>query len=449
MVAWRLDRKPPPTSTSPPPRRCGSALDRNRTSAERFAKCGFTIVRSASTNSRRCSTLKCPTNQPAPAVPVVSGRHLEGAVVHRGPLPGLSRSRTCLPRTRRRPRRPRLGRMLPWRRARARNAPRSGPGPSAGCCSWRPCSTTWTARPSRSRRRDIGSELDLTNEDYGRLETGFGLAFAAGGIVTRLRRRPGRACAGSTPRCSWRWSAVGFATGLGARLHRAPRRAGSCSASSRPASGPAPGGLATAALPAQPDAGQQHPPERRLARGGDDAAGRAGAGLRPAGSCAGRSRSSGCWASVWAICLARVDPEPPATSTEDRNADDSARCDRRISTAFHVSVRLRPAFPGAGGRGRLDQPLLALLPRLAARRCSASSTATAERSGQLFHLGVLHRHRRRLPDRRLRRQVPGLARLVGPPARMVTFRGLRPADGPGRGRRHPPGRAAAARDSSS
>ena len=33
---------------------------------------------------------------------------------------------------------------------------------------------------------DIGRELRLSNEDYGKLELGFGLAFAAGGVVTGI-----------------------------------------------------------------------------------------------------------------------------------------------------------------------------------------------------------------------------------------------------------------------
>src|SRR5271155_1232074 len=36
------------------------------------------------------------------------------------------------------------------------------------------------------QKTEILGALDLTNEDYGRLEQGFGLAFAVGGIVTGL-----------------------------------------------------------------------------------------------------------------------------------------------------------------------------------------------------------------------------------------------------------------------
>jgi len=59
---------------------------------------------------------------------------------------------------------------------------------------------------------DIGAELGLSNEDYGHLERGFGLAFAAGGIAfglaadrVDLRRL--------YPAVLVAWSAAGFATG--------------------------------------------------------------------------------------------------------------------------------------------------------------------------------------------------------------------------------------------
>ncbi len=60
---------------------------------------------------------------------------------------------------------------------------------------------------------DIRAALDLSNEDYGWLETGFGLAFAVGGIVTgavadRLSLR------WLYPAILLGWSAVGFLTGL-------------------------------------------------------------------------------------------------------------------------------------------------------------------------------------------------------------------------------------------
>ncbi len=59
---------------------------------------------------------------------------------------------------------------------------------------------------------DIGKELGLNNEDYGKLEQGFGLAFAAGGLVLgfvadRVSLR------WLYPAVLLAWSAAGFATG--------------------------------------------------------------------------------------------------------------------------------------------------------------------------------------------------------------------------------------------
>ncbi len=59
---------------------------------------------------------------------------------------------------------------------------------------------------------EIRTELKLTNEDYGKLETGFGIAFAVGGVATgflvdRFSLR------WMYPAVLLMWSAVGFATG--------------------------------------------------------------------------------------------------------------------------------------------------------------------------------------------------------------------------------------------
>src|SRR3954451_24702894 len=59
---------------------------------------------------------------------------------------------------------------------------------------------------------DIGRELCLSNEDYGRLEQGFGLAFAAGGlaigfVADRASLR------WLYPAVLLAWSAAGIATG--------------------------------------------------------------------------------------------------------------------------------------------------------------------------------------------------------------------------------------------
>ena len=62
---------------------------------------------------------------------------------------------------------------------------------------------------------DISRELDLSNEDYGKLEQGFGLAFAAGGLVLgfvadRVSLR------WLYPAVLLAWSAAGLRHGLGA-----------------------------------------------------------------------------------------------------------------------------------------------------------------------------------------------------------------------------------------
>ena len=60
--------------------------------------------------------------------------------------------------------------------------------------------------------KQIRDELKLSNQDYGRLEAGFGLAFAAGGIITGgLADRIGLRLL--YPAILLGWSAVGFATG--------------------------------------------------------------------------------------------------------------------------------------------------------------------------------------------------------------------------------------------
>ncbi len=59
---------------------------------------------------------------------------------------------------------------------------------------------------------EISHDLNLSNEDYGRIESRFGLAFATGGIITGLiadRFSP----RWLYPIVLFGWSAVGFATG--------------------------------------------------------------------------------------------------------------------------------------------------------------------------------------------------------------------------------------------
>ena len=78
----------------------------------------------------------------------------------------------------------------------------------------------------------------MNNEDYGRLELGFGLAFAVGGIVTGLiadRISP----RWFYPVVLLGWSSVGFATGWVTSYWQLLRLPGACWGSSRPGTGPA------------------------------------------------------------------------------------------------------------------------------------------------------------------------------------------------------------------
>ncbi len=50
---------------------------------------------------------------------------------------------------------------------------------------------------------NIREELRLSNESYGWLETGFGLAFAVGGIWSLVPLPTGSACAGFTRQSCW------------------------------------------------------------------------------------------------------------------------------------------------------------------------------------------------------------------------------------------------------
>ena len=72
------------------------------------------------------------------------------------------------------------------------------------------------------QKTEILGTLQLNNEDYGRLEKGFGLAFAIGGIVTGIiadRISP----RWLYPAVLLGWSSVGFATGWVTSLQRAAR----------------------------------------------------------------------------------------------------------------------------------------------------------------------------------------------------------------------------------
>ena len=159
-------------------------------------------------------------------------------------------------------------------------------------------------------------------------------------------------------------------------------------------------GLATAALAARSRAGEQRLAERRRDRGRDDAAGGAGPGLRPAGELACAVPGHRADGHRLGDRLAGDDPGRRPRPARGR----LSRCARDLDGLVGC---LRPAFPRAGRGGSHDQPLLALLPRVAPEDAPRAARLRPGR-GQLLHLGVLHRHRRRLPGRRLRRQVPGL-----------------------------------------
>ena len=119
---------------------------------------------------------------------------------------------------------------------------------------------------------EIRGELKLSNEDYGNLETGFGIAFAVGGVATgfmvdRFSLR------WMYPAVLLLWSAVGFATGWVTdyrELMICRVLLGFAEAGQWPCALAA---AATFAVAEQPGAGQQHPPERRVAGGDRDSPG--------------------------------------------------------------------------------------------------------------------------------------------------------------------------------
>ena len=113
------------------------------------------------------------------------------------------------------------------------------------------------------QKTEITAALDLNNKDYARLELGFGLAFAVGGIVTGLladRISP----RWFYPTVLTGWSVVGFATGWVTsywQLFACRVLLGFFEAGHWPCA------LVTSQrlLSRRDRAGQQHPPERGLA----------------------------------------------------------------------------------------------------------------------------------------------------------------------------------------
>ena len=127
------------------------------------------------------------------------------------------------------------------------------------------------------QKTEITAALNLTNTDYGRLELGFGLAFAVGGIVTGLladRISP----RWFYPVVLMGWSSVGFATGWVTNYSAVIRLPGAPGILRGRALALRADDLAAPALAPRPGAGQQHPPERRLAGRDRDADRRAAPG---------------------------------------------------------------------------------------------------------------------------------------------------------------------------
>ena len=114
------------------------------------------------------------------------------------------------------------------------------------------------------------------------------------------------------------WSAVGFATGWVTDF-RSCSSAGCCSGSSRRGSGRALVTTQRLLLATRSDAGQQHPPERRIARGDRHADRRAAArDQRRAGSWRLPFRVIGALGVFWVVALAGRDPVARPGGRADR-----------------------------------------------------------------------------------------------------------------------------------
>ena len=223
---------------------------------------------------------------------------------------------------------------------------------------------------------EITGELELSNEDYGRLETGFGLAFAVGGIVTGLiadRISP----RWLYPVVLLGWSAVGFATGwvtsyrelLVCRVLLGFFEAGHwpcalvtaqrlLSRRDRPLgnsilqSGASLGAIATPIVVLALE------PATRPRAGGCRSASSARSAC--SGSSPGSPRS--------ALADLELDADRAGAGLAPRTSRPATRTARRRRPAISSgSWTLRPPVPGPGGRRDHDQPLLAVLPGLDAR----------------------------------------------------------------------------------
>ena len=300
---------------------------------------------------------------------------------------------------------------MTWTRARARDHDRrmqpaglaAHVGHLRACCCWRPCSCTWIARRSAQQKTEI-TDLAAPQQQ--------GLRPARAGIRPGLcggRDRHGAHGRPDQPAMALPGRPPGLVGASASRPAGSPatgellRLPGACWVSSRPGTGPAPGDLAAPALAPRPAAGQQHPPERRLAGRDRDADRRACSwpATRPrAGGCrsasSARSASSGSspgWPTIRSTDLELKPADVPAPAPDD----EVHRVDR-LPGARHGADRFltRPPVPGPGDRGDRDQPGAGSTSGPGCPGCSASNTATA-RASPVFLDRLLRGRGRGLP----------------------------------------------------
>ena len=260
---------------------------------------------------------------------------------------------------------------------------------------------------------DIGIELGLRNEDYGKLEQAFGLAFAAGGltlgfVADRVSLR------WLYPAVVLAWSAAGFATGWAKGFRRvddlpcAARILRSGTVAVRAC------GFTASARAIRTSPGNSLIQSGAFDRGGDHAARGPVHGVGRAGKLRGPFQVIGVLGGVWILgWLTMI------------RGGDLDRIEANAPNVPEVTTTSRamfvPPVPGARRCGRRDQPLLAFLSRLAPQ--AAARTVRLFGFRELFHIPVLHRHRCRLSDAGLAvRCLSARGRSVHY-ARVVTFLG--------------------------